>query len=102
MGAVFPKIIKTSKLALRKRIPVPEIIIYSRATCAPCQIVKKYLTSRQLKYTERNIDHSETWAREAYSKAGMSIVPVLEIGDQIITGMNIGLINSTIDKLAQA
>lgn len=71
-----------------------KVTIYSRDTCAPCKTVKYLLTKKGIEYTEKNIDDPQH--QNEYAKFGMAIVPILVIGETIITGANFGAINTAL------
>lgn len=69
------------------------ITIYSRESCAPCAMLKKYLNTKGIQFTNRDISDDDN-AAEAYAYSGYSIVPVTVItreddSKQVITGFNL-------------
>lgn len=55
---------------------VKDITIYSTNTCAYCVMVKKWLTSKGLTYTEVNLDENPERANEPYELTKQLAVPV--------------------------
>ncbi|HPR10067.1 MAG TPA: glutaredoxin family protein [Candidatus Saccharibacteria bacterium] len=71
-----------------------EITIYTTTTCAYCVMVKKWLASKNLAYTEVNIDEQPDRAQEAFTISGQMAVPVTVITKQddtqeVVVGYNI-------------
>lgn len=69
------------------------ITIYSRETCAPCAMLKRYLNNKGIQFTNRDISDDEA-AAEAFAYSGYSIVPVTVVTNEddtkkVITGFNL-------------
>lgn len=50
--------------------------MYTTATCASCQMVKKWLTMKNLQWEEVRVDQSPERQEEAIKLSGSSTVPV--------------------------
>ena len=61
------------------------ITIYTKKTCAPCSMVKKLLTYKNVNFEEKDVELTENMA-EAMNLSGMSMVPIIKIGDNVISG----------------
>lgn len=63
----------------------PIIKMYTTATCASCQMVKKWLKIKGLEYTEVRVDVDPALQQEAISLSGQTQVPVtvFEQGGQV-------------------
>lgn len=63
------------------------VIIYTQATCGPCQEEKMWLTQQQIGFEDRDIRKNEAYFQEAIS-LGASMTPVTliekEDGEQIV------------------
>lgn len=66
--------------------------VYTRSTCAPCQLVKRYFQLKGIHYDEINVDDDPASAREVIERSGRMMVPMTIIGDRVISGMNLALI----------
>ena len=71
-----------------------DITMYTTTTCAYCVMVKKWLTSKNLTYTEINIDEQPNRAQEAFELSGQMAVPVTVItkddnSKEVVVGYNI-------------
>ncbi len=65
-----------------------KITIYSAQWCAFCKMVKQYLTDRQLKFTEIDIEQDQDSARLILDKTGQMGVPVIDIDGIWILGFD--------------
>lgn len=70
------------------------ITIFTTNTCGYCVMVKKYLTSKGMKYEEVNLDQNPDRAKEAYEISGQLAVPVTVVTKQddskeVIIGYNL-------------
>lgn len=59
-----------------------EITIYSTATCGFCKMLKSYLQSKDVKYSEKMADEDPKLAQELYEKSGQLGVPFTIITDE--------------------
>ena len=58
-----------------------KLIIYSITSCPYCLKVKRYLTSKNVEFEERNIENSEIYEEECRSISGDVSVPVTIVED---------------------
>jgi len=72
------------------------ITVYTKTTCAPCQTLKYWLKSKNVQYEEKNLDKNPELLSELVDKTGMMMVPVVQIGDEIIQGLNLPLLSQKI------
>ena len=59
-------------------------------------MLKSYLQRKGVQYEEKNVDDNPELMAEVYEKSGYQMVPVTVIDDQVITGLNIGLISKAL------
>lgn len=52
-----------------------DIVIYSTATCGYCKMLKSYLESKGIAYSEKHADLDQNIAKELYEKSGQLGVP---------------------------
>lgn len=52
-----------------------KITIYSTATCGYCKMLKSYLQSKDIKYSEKHADQDQEVAKELYEKSHQLGVP---------------------------
>ena len=66
-----------------------DIVIYSTPTCSFCVNAKQLLSSKGLKYTEKNIAESSALLKEMLTKSGgMKSVPQIFINNKHIGGFS--------------
>lgn len=73
---------------------VKNITIFTTNTCAYCVMVKKYLSSKNMKYDEVNLDDYPERQAEAFELSGAFTVPVTLVtkdddSKDIIVGYNL-------------
>lgn len=62
------------------------ITLYSKQSCAPCVMTKRFLDHKGIAYEVRDIEENPDYMQEAYELSGMSIVPVIKSAMGVITG----------------
>ena len=72
------------------------VIVYSASWCAFCHAVKQHLMNLKVPYKEIEVDKDQAAAQELVAKTGMSAVPVVQIGNEIIVGFDRGRIDSAL------
>lgn len=77
-------------------IIMKDITVYTSTTCSFCHMVKDYLDSKGLKYTEKNIAEDKE-ARMEMMKMGFTGVPVVIIGDEKILGYDKAKIDAALE-----
>lgn len=65
-----------------------KIIIYSTPACPYCKRAKAYLQGKGIEYTDIDVSQNESTQKEMMEKSGTLSVPVINIGDRIITGFD--------------
>ncbi|MDZ7841008.1 MAG: glutaredoxin family protein [Gammaproteobacteria bacterium] len=79
-------------------VPDVALTLYSIEQCATCDLVRKLLNERGLPFTEKNVEGDVEVQAELKELAGVVSVPVLAIGDQVLTGYNRDLIIKELDE----
>ncbi|HRY37017.1 MAG TPA: glutaredoxin domain-containing protein [Candidatus Magasanikbacteria bacterium] len=64
------------------------INIYSTPSCPYCHMVKDYLKSKNISFTDYNVAEDHDKAQEMIEKSGQMGVPVVEIDNNIIVGFD--------------
>ena len=67
---------------------MPDITIYTTATCPYCIRAKKLLERKGASYNELNIDTSPTLRPEMEARSGRATVPQIFIGDRHVGGFD--------------
>ena len=65
-----------------------DIKIYSTPTCPYCKMVKNYLSSKAIPYTDYDVSTNQVALEEMKTQTGQMGVPVVVIGDQVIIGFD--------------
>jgi glutaredoxin-like YruB-family protein len=65
-----------------------KVIVYSADWCAFCHAVKDYLTKKDIKFEERNVEEKPEYGIEAVQKSGQRGIPVVQIDNKIIVGFD--------------
>ena len=78
-----------------------DILIYTTNTCAYCVMVKRYLQSKGLTWTEINLDEQPERQQEAFQISGQLAVPVTLITDEndnknVVIGYNLAKLASAL------
>ena len=64
----------------------PNITLYTIPGCSACAAVKRYLDTKGLTYTEKDVSQNEAWVDEMKRLSGVRIAPVTIIGDKAFYG----------------
>ena len=64
------------------------VIVYSTSTWPWCTKVKDYLKSKNIEFTEYNVQTDREKAMEMVDKSGQRGVPVLDINGTIVVGFD--------------
>ena len=72
------------------------VTIYTRTTCAPCQTLKYWLNQKKVAFSEKDVDADPSLEQEIFKKSGYLMVPMIEVGDKVISGLNLPLISKAL------
>lgn len=64
----------------------PDITLYTTPGCSACAAVKRYLDTKGLSYTEKDVSQNEAWVEEMKRLSGVRIAPVTIIDDKAFYG----------------
>lgn len=70
------------------------VTVYSTPTCVYCNMAKKYLESKNVRYDEIDITSDRDAAAEIVEKSGQRGVPVIDFEGTIIVGFDKNKIDS--------
>lgn len=73
------------------------VVIYTRTTCAPCKMMKAYMTNKGIKYEEKDVDADPSLVEKVVALSGRMMVPVTVVGETVISGFNIGALVSALE-----
>ena len=65
-----------------------KVTVYSADWCAFCHAAKDYLNKLGIKFTEKNVEEDQAFAKEAVEKSNQMGIPVLDIDGEIIVGFD--------------
>jgi glutaredoxin 3 len=71
----------------------PSVTIYTTPTCGYCQMLKRYLQQKGVRYVEKDVSRDAAAAAEMTGKSRQSGVPVTIINGRAIVGFNKNAIN---------
>lgn len=71
-------------------------IIYKTPTCAYCQMVNKYLTSKGVECEFVDISENQELALKLQKLTGATTVPITKLGRKYIVGWNISKLNEAL------
>lgn len=66
------------------------VSIYTTPTCMYCKAAKAFFKENNIEYTEYNVSTNAEKREEMIEKSGQMGVPVIIIGDEILTGFDEG------------
>lgn len=75
-----------------------KVTIYSAPWCAFCKMAKEYLNTKDVKFTDINVDEDAEAARSLVAKTGQTGIPVIEIGEATIIGFDRPRIDSALEQ----
>lgn len=77
-----------------------EVVIYSTEWCAFCRTLKQYLNSKNIAYTEKDIDADEAAKDELLKKCDGTFqgVPTTDFDGEIVVGFDRKKIDALIEK----
>ena len=73
------------------------VVIYTRTTCAPCKMMKAYMTNKNISFDEKDVDADPTLMEKVIQLSGRMMVPVTVVGETVISGFNIGALVSALE-----
>ncbi|MEW6179797.1 MAG: glutaredoxin domain-containing protein [Chloroflexota bacterium] len=71
----------------------PRVIIFTTPTCTYCNMTKKYLREKGVRFKEVDVSRDSAAARDMVRRSGQMGVPVLDIGGKIVVGFDRSKIN---------
>jgi glutaredoxin 3 len=71
-----------------KHMDNSQVTVYSAPWCAFCHMAKHYLDSLGIKYRDVDVEKDSKAARQLVEKTGQAGIPVIEVGDKTISGVD--------------
>lgn len=76
---------------------MPKVKIYTTPFCVYCQKAKEFFKKNNIDYKEVDVTKNENDLNEMVRKSGQLAVPVIEIGEQVIVGFDLGKIKKVLN-----
>ena len=67
----------------------PELIVYSLELCPNCDLLKKFLKKKGLRYSERDLSSAESLTELRVNGVFVNEAPVLQSGDDFYTSADL-------------
>lgn len=90
--------LRSSAATSGEALPDIDITLYAISECDACDLLRKLLEDRALPYTEKDAGQDPAVQAELRELAGVLSVPVLLIGDEVLTGYNRELILNELEE----
>jgi len=75
-----------------------DLTVYSKNGCAECVFTKKFLDSKNIEFTEKNIDKNEMYLEEV-KNLGYNSLPVVEVNnEETFSGYNPNKLQNLVTK----
>ena len=71
----------------------PNVTVYTTQTCGYCQMLKRYLQQKGVRYVEKDVSRDTAAAAEMVAKSRQNGVPVTIINGRAVVGFNKNAIN---------
>ena len=75
------------------KVNQPKVIIFTTPTCTYCNMTKKYLREKGIRFKEVDVSRDPAAAKDMVRRSGQMGVPVLDIGGKIVIGFDRPKIN---------
>jgi glutaredoxin-like YruB-family protein len=66
----------------------PRVIIFTTPTCSFCNMTKRYMREKNIKFKEVDVSRDQAAARDMVRRSGQSGVPVIDIAGKIVVGFD--------------
>jgi len=67
---------------------MPDILIYTATNCQYSKRAKKFLRRNQVNFVEKDVSKNGDFLEEMIEKTGKALVPIIDIGDDILIGFD--------------
>ncbi|MBW6442364.1 glutaredoxin family protein [Patescibacteria group bacterium] len=76
---------------------VKKVILYTTPLCPQCERTKRFLKEKGIKYTVVDVFKDQKKAEEIFERSGKKVVPIIEIGENLIVGFNKKIIEKSLE-----
>ncbi|GIV17933.1 MAG: NrdH-redoxin [Armatimonadota bacterium] len=71
----------------------PRVIVFSTPNCPYCNMAKRYLRERGIRFRDVDVSRDPAAARDMVRRSGQQGVPVIDINGKIVVGFDRAKIN---------
>jgi glutaredoxin 3 len=71
----------------------PRVIVFSTPNCPYCNLAKRYLRERGIRFRDVDVSRDPAAARDMVRRSGQQGVPVIDINGKIVVGFDRAKIN---------
>ncbi|MER3474511.1 MAG: NrdH-redoxin [Armatimonadota bacterium] len=71
----------------------PRVIVFSTPNCPYCNMAKRYLRERGIRFRDVDVSRDHAAARDMVRRSGQQGVPVIDIDGKIVIGFDRAKIN---------
>ncbi len=71
----------------------PRVIVFSTPNCPYCNMAKRYLRERGVRFRDVDVSRDPAAARDMVRRSGQQGVPVIDINGKIVVGFDKAKIN---------
>ncbi|GIV20631.1 MAG: NrdH-redoxin [Armatimonadota bacterium] len=71
----------------------PRVIVFSTPNCPYCNMAKRYLRERGIRFRDVDVSRDPAAARDMVRRSGQQGVPVIDINGKIVVGFDRNKIN---------
>lgn len=71
----------------------PRVIVFSTPNCPYCNMAKRYLRERGIRFRDVDVSRDPAAARDMVRRSGQQGVPVIDINGKIVIGFDRAKIN---------
>ncbi|MFT5161993.1 MAG: glutaredoxin 3 [Alteromonadaceae bacterium] len=76
-----------------------KVVVYSTQWCPYCKKARDYLTDNNIAFVERDIEMGDAGIDALYRSTGAQGIPQIVVGNKIITGFNLSVLNPELKRL---
>ena len=77
-----------------------KVVVYSTQWCPYCKKTRDYLTANKIAFVERDIETGDETTKALYTSIGAEGIPQIVVGNKIITGFNLSMLQPELKRLS--
>lgn len=67
---------------------MPDVLIYTANNCQHSKRAKKFFRENEVDFVEKNVSQNEDFLDEMVNKTGKALVPVIDLGNDLLIGFS--------------